>query len=71
MIRRGLSLNDRFYFQRELFDNDREAMNGMMARLNAFDNYVDVERYLREETSWDFDDEKVKNFLALLKKGFE
>ena len=41
------------------------------ARLNAFDNYVDVERYLREETSWDFDDEKVKNFLALLKKGFE
>ncbi|HHT29985.1 MULTISPECIES: hypothetical protein [Petrimonas] len=70
-IRRGLSLNDRFYFQRELFDNDREAMNGMMARLNAFDNYVDVERYLREETSWDFDDEKVKNFLALLKKGFE
>ena len=70
-IKRGLSLNDRFYFQRELFDNDREAMNTMMIRLNAFDNYGDTERYLREKTSWDFKDERVKSFLELLKKGFE
>ena len=70
-VKRGLSLNDRFYFQRELFDNDREAMNAMMIRLNAFDNYGDTERYLREKTSWDFKDERVKSFLELLKKGFE
>ena len=70
-IKRSLSLNDRFYYQRELFDNDREAMNSMMIRLNAFDNYEDTERYLREKTSWDFKDEKVKSFLELLKKGFE
>ena len=70
-VKRSLSLNDRFYYQRELFDNDREAMNSMMIRLNAFDNYEDTERYLSEHTSWDFKDEKVKNFLELLKKGFE
>lgn len=70
-VKRGLSLNDRFYFQRELFDNDREAMNAMMIRLNAFDNYGDTERYLREKTPWDFKDERVKSFLELLKKGFE
>ena len=70
-IKRGLSLNDRFYFQRELFYSDREAMNAMMIRLNAFDNYGDTERYLRERTSWDFKDERVKSFLELLKKGFE
>ena len=46
-------------------------MNSMMIRLNAFDNYEDTERYLSEHTSWDFKDEKVKNFLELLKKGFE
>lgn len=70
-VKRGLSLNDRFYYQRELFDNNREAMNSMMIRLNAFDNYEDTERYLRENTSWDFKDERVKGFLELLKKGFE
>lgn len=70
-IKRSLSLNDRFYYQRELFDNDREAMNSMMLRLNAFDNYEEAERYLREKTSWDFTDEKVQGFLELLKKGFE
>ena len=70
-VKRSLSLNDRFYYQRELFDNDREAMNSMMLRLNAFDNYENTERYLREKTSWDFKDEKVKSFLELLKKGFE
>ena len=70
-IKRGLSLNDRFYFQRELFNNDREAMNSLMIRLNAFDNYEDTERYLREKTGWNFDDETVKSFLELLKKGFE
>lgn len=70
-VKRRLSLNDRFYFQRKLFDNDREAMNAMMIRLNAFDNYEDTERYLREKTSWDFKDERVQSFLELLKKGFE
>lgn len=70
-VRRGLSLNDRFYYQRELFDNNREAMNSMMLRLNAFDNYEATEQYLRENTSWDFEDENVKSFLELLKKGFE
>lgn len=70
-VKRGLSLNDRFYFQRELFDNDREAMNSVMTSLNAFDNYEDMERYLREKTSWNFKDERVKSFLDLLKKGFE
>lgn len=70
-VKRGLSLNDRFYYQRELFNNDREAMNSMMIRLNAFDNYEDTERYLREKTSWDFEDERVQNFLELLKKGLD
>ncbi len=70
-VKRGLSLNDRFYYQRELFDNNREAMNSMMLRLNAFDNYEDTERYLRENTSWSFEDKNVKSFLELLRKGFE
>ena len=70
-LKRGLSLNDRFLFQRELFNNDRHEMNSMMIRLNAFNTYPDVENYLRENTSWDFENQTVKDFLLAIKKGFE
>lgn len=70
-LKRGISLNDRFLFQRELFNNDRLEMNNMMIKLNAFDNYPDVEHYLRQHTSWNFEDKTVKEFLAVLQKGFE
>lgn len=70
-LKRGLSLNDRFLFQRELFNNDRNEMNSMMLRLNAFTTYPDAENYLREKTSWNFENETVKDFLLAIKKGFE
>ncbi len=69
-LKRSLSLNDRFLYQRELFNNDRHEMNSMMLKLNAFDNYEDTERYLREHTSWNFEEKIVKDFLAVLKEGF-
>ena len=68
---KSISLNDRFLFQRELFNNDREAMNAMMAKLNTFENYEDAEAYLRRNASWDFEDQTVKDFLYAIKKGFE
>jgi len=70
-LKRGISLNDRFLFQRELFNNDRHMMNNVMIKLNAFDSYNSAEAYLRNSTSWNFDDPAVKNFLLAIKKGFE
>lgn len=68
---KSISLNDRFLFQRELFNNDREAMHAMMEKLNTFENYEDAEAYLRGNTSWNFEDQTVKDFLYVIKKGFE
>lgn len=70
-LKRNISLNDRFLFQRELFHNDREEMNSMMSRLNAFNNYEEAESYLREQSGWNFDNPTVKDFLRVIKKGFE
>lgn len=70
-LKRGISLNDRFVFQRELFGNDRYAMNNMMLKLNAFDRFEDAEKYLHDNTSWNFDDQAVQDFLFVIKKGFE
>lgn len=70
-LKRSLSLNDRFLFQRELFNNDRLAMNSTMLKLNAFDNFKDVEEYLQDNMKWNFEDKYVIDFLNVLKKGFE
>jgi hypothetical protein len=67
--KQSISLNDRFLFQRELFDNDRLAMNNMMIRLQGFRTYEERELYLRENTGWDFKDETVEKFLEMLKKS--
>lgn len=69
-LKRGLSLNDRFQFQRELFHNNREEMNGVMIRLNAFETYEKAEEYLKEKMEWDFDAPVVLDFLRVIKKGF-
>ncbi len=69
-LKRSISLNDRFLFQRELFHNNREEMNQMMIRLNAFDTFDQAESYLREHRSWDFDTPVVEDFLKVIKKGF-
>ena len=70
-LKRGVSLNDRFFFQRELFNNDRHEMNGVMLRLQAFGTYEEAEMYLRENMVWDFGDETVKDFLSVIRKGFQ
>lgn len=68
--KQSISLNDRFLFQRELFDNDRLAMNNMMIRLQGFRTYEERELYLKENTGWDFKNETVDKFLEMLKKSF-
>ncbi|MDD2474778.1 MAG: hypothetical protein PHI32_02590 [Dysgonamonadaceae bacterium] len=68
--KRSISLNDRFLFQRELFDNDRLAMNNMMLKLQSFNTYKECERYLNNNTDWDFNDDIVAKFLEMLKEGF-
>lgn len=66
--KQSISLNDRFLFQRELFNNDRLAMDNMMIRMQAFKTYDECELYLKENTDWNFKDETVEKFLEMLKK---
>lgn len=67
--KKSISLNDRFLFQRELFNNDRQAMSNMMQKLQEFKSYDECEDYLRQSTDWDFKDKTVEKFLEMLKKS--
>jgi len=70
-LKRSISLNDRFLFQRELFHNDRNEMNNVMISLNAFETFDRAENYLKETRPWDFENQTVKDFLRIIQKGFE
>ena len=70
-IKRGVSLNDRFLFQRELFNNNRNVMNGTLEKLNSFNSYEEAEIYIKDNFSWDFENQMVNDFLSAVKKGFK
>lgn len=70
-LKRGFSLNDRFLFQRELFNNNRTEMNDLMEKLNKMGDFNEVENYLINALHWDVENKTVKEFLNIVKKGFE
>lgn len=70
-VKRSISLNDRFLFQRELFDNNRDAMNTMLSKLQSFSSFNLAQSYLERNTTWDFKNETVDKFLQMLKDGFK
>ncbi len=70
-IKRGISLNDRFIFQRELFGNDRHKMNSTLEKLSELESYEEAENYIRENVSADIDNPTVADFLLIVRKGFK
>ena len=70
-LKKHLSLNDRFLFQRELFGNSRTEMDSTIAHLNTFPHYPEAEQYLRENKVWDFETPTVVAFLEAIQKGYK
>lgn len=69
-IRTSLSLNDRFRFQKDLFNNDSEWMNSTLGKLNDMNSLIEVMNYLEDNFSWNWEDESVQAFKELLEKRF-
>ena len=69
-LKKVITLNDRFLFRRELFANDDNLMNQTISALNDEASYDDSIEYLKRHFDWNFNDEHVTDFLAVLKKRF-
>ncbi|MCL1832734.1 MAG: hypothetical protein FWG45_07510 [Oscillospiraceae bacterium] len=69
-LKKVITLNDRFLFCRELFANNENLMNQIFGELNMKESYDAAIDYLQERFEWNFDDENVVDFLAILKKRF-
>lgn len=69
-FRRAFSLNDRFYFRRELFGGNESRMNQVIDRLNAIHSFDDSLAYLKQELEWNLDDQAVTDFVGLIEKRY-
>lgn len=69
-VRKALSLNDRFRFQRELFNNDAKCMDKVLDEIGSFKNLAEVLEYLKEKFNWSKDNEPAMDFIKIVIKKF-
>lgn len=69
-IKKAIGLNDRFLFQRELFDGNNGLMDQTIDQLNQLSNYREAEQFIQSNFNWDHDDESVMSFMGILKRRF-
>ena len=64
------SINDRYRFKRELFNNSDAEFNTTLALVASMENYDEAEDYFLGELQWDPANQDVTDFLEILKKYF-
>lgn len=69
-IKRAINLNDRFRFQKELFDNDGSLYNKTVDTINALNNIEEAQTYITTRFAWDFDEDIAQEFIQLVQRRF-
>ena len=68
-LKEGLSLNDRYLFQRELFDNDKSRLDEAVSALDQLENIKEAVDYLKANFRWNRSEASEK-FIHLVKRRF-
>jgi hypothetical protein len=69
-LRTSLSLNDRFRFQKVLFDGDIDRMNETLDYLDKMSSVQEVFSYLQTHFEWDWNNDSTQAFKEMLEKRF-
>lgn len=69
-IRKLLSLNDRFLFQRELFHGDVGMMNYVLDEVNAMTSFEQAQQFIAQKFQWEAEASGVTEFVTLLEHYF-
>ena len=65
------SINERFRFKRELFDNSDADFNNTLALVASMETYEEAEEYFINEEGFDPSDPVVKEFMEVIKRYFK
>ncbi len=69
-IKKAIGLNDRFYFQRELFGNNSNLFNSTLEQINTFANYNQAYMFLKSNFTWDETKPETEEFLRAVRRRF-
>jgi len=69
-IKSAIGINDRFYFQRELFEGNAELFNSAVEQLNSMENMESAMAFLAGNFTWDEDNDAVKSFMDIVKRRY-
>lgn len=69
-LTKGLGINDRFMFQRELFSGKAEVMNQTLQQINQMPDLNSALSFLQSNFGWDREQETTKAFLSYIERKF-
>lgn len=69
-IKSAIGIGDRFLYIRELFNANNELFDITITKLNQLSNYEEALEYLKNNFNWDFNDEIVLSFLAIVRRRY-
>ena len=69
-VRKAIGINDRFYYQRELFDGNMEKLNQTLDQLNTMDSFESAQQFLKSNFNWEEENEVSQSFLKNIQRRF-
>ncbi len=69
-INHAVGINDRFLYQKELFNNDKDLYKLTIERINNAESYEQAMDYLNSNFEWDEESATTQKFLELVKRKF-
>ena len=69
-VRKAIGLNDRFYFQRELFDNNANLFNQTLDQINQMDSFDAAVSFLQSNFNWDESNVVTESFIKSIQRRF-
>ncbi len=70
-IRESISLNDKIWFIKELFDGSIDLYNQTLNYIEKMDKQQQVVEYLSRFFNWDLNDQTTRDFFIIISKKFE
>jgi len=69
-VKKAIGLNDRFYFQRELFDNNADLFNQTLDQINQMDSFNEAVSFLQSNFNWDENNAVTESFIKSIQRRF-
>jgi|GEM_PF-863642 chemotaxis protein histidine kinase CheA len=69
-LKKAMGINDRFFFQRELFNGSADIMSQTLEQLNQMGDINEAHNFLLANFNWDPENEAVLSFMELVERRY-